>query len=369
MAGDTVQQAMRLGWAMAEVHGRNRLGDNVPIGTQTWIRGRSLPLASERTPAEQRIEAEGVLAAMAGGALGVDPLAVDIVPTAPAGDVAGKRASQYLTDLAKKLAAARKADSPDAPQCWNNLAELLYKWDAFIQDTFAAGEFGSASAYQLGRGLAEAYWALDPTAGSSETASWQFLLGSGRCDDLNSLIRRLSASMPQYTPDALTASLSAWHDVAADPSKRQDARAMVALRQQIAIWRDLLLTGYKPDAVIPSDDRLDRASRIGKIIQAFMPELVTTVIALLLLTGALLLIGSGNHIVGALLSVFSLFGVTTAGVTGKIKSTAQDLVTQLGDALNEDGIIAAATVLPSDLPLLPAPAPAPTPAPVLQEAA
>ena len=58
--------------------------------------------------------------------------------------------------------------------------ELLYGFDAHIQDTLAARAFGTASAYQLGRAVAETYWALDPTAPAADPTSWQFLLGPDR---------------------------------------------------------------------------------------------------------------------------------------------------------------------------------------------
>ena len=75
---------------------------------------------------------------------------------------------------------------------------------------------------------------------------------------------------------------------------------------------------------------------------------------LLVLFGALWLIGSGNHIVGALFSALSVFGVTTAGLTAKVKSSAQEVLDKLKASLDEDVIITAATELPSDV-TLPAP--------------
>jgi hypothetical protein len=78
---------MRLGWAVAEVRGRNRLGDDPTLtGAGSWQRGTSLPLAMERTAAEQRIEAEMVLASLAGDSgLKVDPPANGLIEAAPAG--------------------------------------------------------------------------------------------------------------------------------------------------------------------------------------------------------------------------------------------------------------------------------------------
>lgn len=46
---------------------------------------------------------------------------------------------------------------------WSALTEPFYRWDAHTHDDLAALSFGAASACQLGRGLAELYWALNPT--------------------------------------------------------------------------------------------------------------------------------------------------------------------------------------------------------------
>src|SRR5215470_4668148 len=67
-----VLTAMRLGWSIAEVRGRNR--PNAPPGARARLPGppgHALPLHVEQTSAELRIEAQAVLAAMA-RELGVD---------------------------------------------------------------------------------------------------------------------------------------------------------------------------------------------------------------------------------------------------------------------------------------------------------
>ena len=64
--------AVRLGWFIAEVRGRNR--PDAPPGAAERLPGppgHALPLHVEQTPTELRIAAQGVLAAMARN-LGVD---------------------------------------------------------------------------------------------------------------------------------------------------------------------------------------------------------------------------------------------------------------------------------------------------------
>jgi hypothetical protein len=61
---DAVVAALRLGWYMAEVRGRNRPGG--PPGQELSRVGQSshsLPLSFERSPTELRIQAQAVLGA------------------------------------------------------------------------------------------------------------------------------------------------------------------------------------------------------------------------------------------------------------------------------------------------------------------
>src|SRR5205823_4373259 len=68
----TVLTAVKLGWLLAEVRGRNR--PDAPPGAKAGLPGppgHALPLRTEETPAEQRIQAQAVLAVLARN-LGVD---------------------------------------------------------------------------------------------------------------------------------------------------------------------------------------------------------------------------------------------------------------------------------------------------------
>ena len=77
-----------------------------------------------------------------------------------------------------------------------------------------------AAAYQLGRGLAEVYWALDPAATCDPPAPdcWVFLLGASRCKELARLAGRLSGYFNPYCCPALAGTLRLWQSVAGDRS-------------------------------------------------------------------------------------------------------------------------------------------------------
>src|SRR5439155_13601811 len=141
------------------------------------------------------------------------------------------------------------------------VAEFLYAWDAKIQDTLASDSFAVASGYQLGRGLAEIYWELDPDDAGDYTASWQRLLGNVRLTALRRLVARLSAYFEPLTATAVAASLSAWAGVATNGSTRDAPDTRVALHTQILIWHDLMITAEPPQSMIGRQSALARARR------------------------------------------------------------------------------------------------------------
>ena len=62
---EEIRKALRFGSVMAEVHGRNRVGDDPDqLGDFVERDHNVLPLAVERTPAELRVEAEAVLTSL-----------------------------------------------------------------------------------------------------------------------------------------------------------------------------------------------------------------------------------------------------------------------------------------------------------------
>jgi len=349
---DRVRAALRLGWVFAEVYGRNRIGPHDPRLVESSAIGPDqgeLPLSIERSPDERRIEAQGVLQALVQDEIwgrehvSLNPPANDLVSGLAAG--ATTTAGEQLDYLAKALYTARKT-GPGTDE-WKVLKEYLYKWDAHIQDQMAAGAFGTSSAYQLGRGLAETYWALDPGGPLQESGNWQWVLGTRRCGALVTLTERLATYLPDGAAEALTASLTQWKDVAASDRWRSDSRkAMSYLGHQVEVWRDLLLTGLDPRTVLASDTRIKRARSSLRIIGSFVPELALTITAIAVIGAAVFLFTLKLPALGTALSVLGTVGVTGAGVVAALKTTAQDLISQLRDAAYTDMLKLAATFIP-----------------------
>ena len=74
--------------------------------------------------------------------------------------------------------------------------------------------------YQLGRAMAEAYWALDlkVPAGTDDSSAWWFLLSERRCREIGRLAGRLTRYFHPYTSAAIAGSAMVWKNVVANPN-------------------------------------------------------------------------------------------------------------------------------------------------------
>jgi hypothetical protein len=300
-----VLSALRLGWSVAEMRGRNR-PDGPPgevVGMPDHV-DHPLPLRIERGKTELRIEIQSVVAELAqqlrvddapdgtsySAALGEKTKLLAHVRAHQAADALRQaldlrgqqqpeQALQALTNglaaqqavVARRrqaLAAAQFARAPEtairteqaccageeaglaalehvidtfaegqqgaiahcldefaaaACQPWADLAELMWQFDAHVQDRLAALSESQAIGYQLGRGLADTYWALNPGQ-EDGSASWSFLLGERRCGELSRLTGRLAVYMGEYTAPAIAGSLEVWKAVVSTPRWLGDAQ-------------------------------------------------------------------------------------------------------------------------------------------------
>lgn len=357
---------MRVGWMMAETHGRYRLGDDARFRVTAGgeHQGAVLPLALERPPAEQRIESEKVLAAMV-SEQGLDLPITELGFDPAQFPAAGTTAIQLMKWLALELAAVRKrGDTPAAQDVLAELSKLFYRWDMHIQDSLAAGPYGRASAYQLGRGVAEVYWSLDPDADADRLDSWHHLLVE-RFNALAALLRRSAALLPELTAETVTATLEQWRGVATEfgsaPQagiRRQVVRQNVereeatrVLGLQAGLWRDLLLSGSKPTALIATDQTWLRARSLGPLIRSFAAEATGLLVGLLLVGTAIVFVTLGapgiqKALGGTLAAVLGAFGLTWSTFVARAKAVGQGLLTQLHSKITADAVIAAATYLP-----------------------
>lgn len=341
-----VTSALRLGWTIAELRGRSRPGGPVPhdpTHAEIVRRANALPLSVERSLAEQAIENETVLKALA-SQIGVDFPLGDL-SNQPTGIDPTTLASARLTALTKELARAQSANQVQS--AWRAITNFLYAWDANIQDTLASGSLAEASAYQLGRGLAETYWALDPST-TEDALSWEVLLGPARHQALTQLVDRLAPYFPPLTPPIISASLTAWTSVAADRSWRARPDASARLFDQLRLWHDLLVTGRDPESMLKPRQVLTHVHQLRPVLRSFWIELTAVVVGVgvLIAGAALLAAGNVNRPLGAAGVILGIFGISGASIAARLKATTQRLIERLRVLLYTEVLTTALTTLP-----------------------
>ena len=233
-------------------------------------------------------------------------------------------AAEAITRHQQELAAA-------ARQPWADLAELMWQFDAHVQDRLAALSESQAIGYQLGRGLADTYWALDPDQ-QHGSASWSFLLGERRCDELSRLTGRLAAYMGEYTAPAVAGSLEAWKAVASTPAWLGDPRqADQALYSQTRRWYELIILKQDPTTLIGPAAVIRNYRTLARALKLFWPQLVATAFGVAALVTLLVLVNTGGAAAWAktLSGVVAAIGLSLAGLTGTLKNSAQALLKRL----------------------------------------
>jgi hypothetical protein len=222
------------------------------------------------------------------------------------------------------------ADAASAP--WEKFSKLLWDFDAHIQDRLSATSETQACAYQLGRGLAETYWALDTNQPKPPgSASWEFLLSESRCAELSRLAGRLAAYMDEYTAPAIAGSLEVWRQVATTPTwRRAEPVAEQALYRQTRRWYELIILRQDPTTLIEPTISIPNYRTLRRAIQLFWPQLVATVIGLAFLA-LLILLGSRGGAAWAktLSGILAAVGFSLAGLTGALKNSAQAMLKRL----------------------------------------
>ena len=365
--------AVRLGWFIAEVRGRNR--PDAPPGAAERLPGppgHALPLHVEQTPTELRIAAQGVLAAMARN-LGVDGAGAnhgsytaaieaqaEALAKARAGSTAalvaatdGAAAPDAAAAVPSTVAAVVSAAPGDPAAQWDALQELIFKFDEHIQDALALGPDTVANGYQLGRALAEPYWALNPAVDTDQSpAAWQFLLGSSRCNEIGRLAGRLGGYLHPYTAAAIAGSVQIWKHVAADKAWRSNAHGY--LYRQMRTWYELVVMGQDPTTLVRPYALTRNHRMIMRALRIFWPEVLGIVVAAGALSGFVVLLGENkvNSVLNSALGLVAIAGFTTAGFLAKLKNQAQAMVTRLRQDVYTDLVAVAITTVP-DMPSLP----------------
>jgi hypothetical protein len=341
---DLVLSALRLGWYLAEVRGRNR--PDGPRPSESKLPSRSdhaLPLRFERTLRESRIEAQVTLEALA------KKLNVAKNPENTSTDVETVDVTALQLNKWRKL-----GDTGAADTSWMELADLLFKLDAYIQDTLTARSDTQACAYQLGRGLSEAYWALniEPPNQVPETplsTNWSFLLGKLRCDELSRLAGRLSQYFRTYTCAAVAGSLTAWSEVAADPAWRRVSDAQSTLYQQHRRWYELIVLLQDPSTLIKPYAAARNLPALWRAARALWFQLLLAGGSLVAITFFISYLSSDHKsdLAKGLLGILSTVGISVMAITTRLKNASQALVVRFKQDVYTDLISVGVAILPA----------------------
>jgi hypothetical protein len=351
--------ALRLGWCVAEVRGRNRPGSPEPLpDVLPHMADHALPLRTERNSTDRRIEAQTVLAKLA-RRLGVD----------------GTPSRAGMIDQQAETLANAVTNQSGVSGAWDALASSLYDFDANAQDSLAAQSETQASAYQLGRGLAEAYWALDLKAGCEPPTvnSWTFLLGRDRCDELTRIAGRLSAYFNPFAAPALAGTLQLWGAIARNPTwrivgqaddklgrqtpndtpdsseERATHDAHLALYLQTRNWYGLLIIGQDPATLTEPYEVFANWHLWRSLIKGFWLPLATALVSLGLVVALIALTEYGSHIqfLKALFGVLGVAGLSGATISTKLKSSSQSLLTRVHQDAYTDFVAVKMAVAPN----------------------
>ncbi len=306
--------------------GRSYPGDSEPPTPQQALQ----TLQAAVDPQQQAVTAataRGDQAAAAGEQRGLDTLHTAIAALQACTDGDANAAQARIAAVRESLqVVVAAADDP-----WQDLAQLMWRFDAHIQDRLSAMSETQACGYQLGRGLAETYWALDPDQGTGSRC-WDFLLGDERCTEICRLVGRLGAYMTEYTAPAITGSIEVWKYLVCQPAWRGDGQvANAALYHQIRRWYELIVLGQDPTTLIEPAGLMSGVQTVARAAKLFLPELVATVIGLAFLVLLLLLIsvGTGTTWEKTVSGIVAAVGLSLAGLTGTLKNSAQAMLKRL----------------------------------------
>ena len=337
-----IAAALRFGWSLAEVRGRNWCDGPRPTSTPLPPPTGALPLRSQRSAEDAREGAVHSLVALAHevGFADADAFVVGLHAVVPSFDAAG----------ATLLGSAPRAQRDEA---WATVSDFFYEWDARIQDDLARRDDLVANAYLLGRGLAECYWALGPddawTLDGTDTAvSLAFLLGPPRRAELTRMLGRLGPELGNpMTASAVSGSLEAWGAVAAedDWSHARDLRER--LYEQVRRWYQLLVLQQDPTTLLKPYARLSRSHTLFRTARAFAPQLVLGAVAVGLITAFFALTGGSSP--SWVKSVLATGGVGTfavAGLVTRAKNAAQQLAVRLRQDVYTDLVAVDVSIVP-----------------------
>jgi hypothetical protein len=340
---ETVATALRLGWAVAEVRGRNWPHGPRPTATRLPpAPGDVLPLRSQRTASASRRESVRALVSLTRQIEleGAQEFEAELTKVLPPFTLAGDAS---LVDDGKK----------DAGPMWDRIAQCFLDWDGRFQDELTQRGEHLANAYLLGRGVAECYWGLGPehawtSDGEVTAVSLAFLMGEERRRELTRMLGRLAPdTIHPLSAAGISGSLEAWGDVAADEIWSHDPRMPALLYDQVRQWYQLLILGQDPTTLIRPYARLTNTRYLVRAARTFWPQAILAVIALGLVAAFFAVTDlKGTTWVSPVLATGSFGAFAVAGLLARGQSAAQRLVTRMKQDAYTDLVAISVAIVP-----------------------
>lgn len=341
---ETVATALRLGWAVAEVRGRNwRHGPRPKATPLPPAPGDVLPLRSQRTGSASRRESVRALVSL----------------TRQIGLEEGQEFEIGLSEALPPFNAAGEAslvgdDSVDAGSAWGRTAEFFLDWDGRIQDHLTQRDEHLANAYLLGRGMGECYWGLGPehawtSDGEVTAVSIAFLLGQDRRRELTRMLGRLGPdTIHPLSAAGISGSLEAWGEVAADDRWSRVPEMRGLLYEQVRQWYQLLILGQDPTTLIRPYARLSNTRYLLRAARTFWPQALFAVIALVLVAAFFAVADlNGTTWLSPVLATGSFGAFAVAGLLARGQSAAQRLVTRMRQDAYTDLVAISVAIVPA----------------------
>ncbi len=344
-----VHAIIHFGWACAEFRGRQRqLLTDRPVSAMKRSTPRkeyTLPLNQERSSKELTVQAESELLAVA-KQLELDFKVSDLAH--PPKDSSGT-VLEHLKAVC--IGAANAEDAGAHHKAWISVAHVFHEWDTKVQDILVSASGTELAAYQLGRGLAEAYWSLDTTiTDDGDARSWVSLLGPARCVALQRFMIQLTPAFGPTTGPAVNASLDTWRGIAVSPLRREHSEAVEKLYEQIRNWHLLLVEDVDAASFITIHRLLAGRGSIWRIVRTFEVEAVLAVVGFASAIGAAVALTAFKSTgpLSAVLTVVGLFGITAASVLAKAKDAANASLARMRDAADRALVAEAVTTIPRE---------------------
>jgi hypothetical protein len=360
---DDVLRALRLGWAVAEVRGRNQPFPIVipAVGNVDNPSSPAMDLLLSPRPTwdEREDQARVILGKMA------HDLEVDDSKMSP------EDAETYVETiqrLAQQLDGKRlKPYDSACLSTWEDLAKTLRAFDVSTQSRLAPAPPEVSEAYQLGRGLAELRWSLCSDMDKSNDGSWETVFSSERCDHVADMLGRLSNNLKYpLTAPVVAGSITAWRlaattrlvcpPISSGPAARGDVHAservvhaVHAIEEQGRRWYDLVIAGRDPTTLVSPHALLKDWRLSFRAAGQFVWQLVGIAAGVVVLAaaGVLLSLGKSSPTVRTLLAIIGVFGVTASGLAATIKNRTQALVTRFRSDISTDLAVVEITILPA----------------------